>query len=174
MGITISGQTGLLISAALLGFVLGGLYDVFRFIRVATGCGRVALIFLDIIYWLICSVATFIFILLQNEGKIRFLVLFTEALGAGLYYCTIGAIFIKRAEAIDRAVKKHAKQAGRAVMKPVHKYGSAAFARMSSSCKKAYRNIKKDSKLLKIRLKVKSKMMYNLLRPAKKPKPHKK
>nr|PZM88379.1 MAG: hypothetical protein DIU81_05585 [[Clostridium] cellulosi] len=136
--------------------------------------GRVGLVFLDIFYWLICSIATFVFILLENEGKIRFLVLLVEALGAALYYYTIGAIFIKRAEEIDRAVKRHVKQAGKAVMGPVRKYGGEAFSKISNSCNKAYRNIKKDSKLLKIRLKVKSKMMYNLIQPAKKPKPHKK
>lgn len=170
MGITISGQTGLLLSAALLGFVLGGLYDVFRLIRTATRCGWIALFFLDILYWLICSFSVFIFLLLLNQGKVRLLVILIGAFGAALYYNTIGMIFIKRAEKIDRTIKKHTKAAGMAIIKPVYHYGGIAASNITQKSHTAGRFIKKETKLFKIRLKVKPKMLYNLLRPARKPK----
>lgn len=161
MGIKISEQTGLLISAALLGFALGGLYDAFRFLRVATHCGRVALFFLDIFYWLICAICVFIFFLVQNEGKLRFLAFLTGALGAAFYYNTLGVIFIKRAEKLDRKIKNQAKAAGRAVIKPVRRFGCAASYKMSKNSRFAYNFIKKEIKLLKIRLKVRTKVLYN-------------
>ena len=170
MGITLSGQLGLLITAALLGFVLGVVYDGFRIIRVATRCGRVAVFLLDIIYWLICAAATFAFLVLQNEGKLRALVIICEVAGSLLYYYTIGIIVIKRAEAVSSGIKRQARAATAALARPVCNFGRAARFKISKKGHIAGSFLKKESKLLQIRLKVHRKMMYNLRQPAKKPK----
>lgn len=170
MGITISGQLGLLITAALLGFVLGMVYDVFRVFRVTTRCGRVAVFVLDIIYWLICAAATFAFLILQNDGKLRALVIICEVAGSVLYYYTIGVIVIKRAEAVSSGIKRHARAATAALARPVREFGRAAGFKISKKRHAAGSFIKKESKLLQIRLKVQRKMMYNLIQTAKKPK----
>lgn len=170
MGITLSGQSGLLITAALLGFVLGAVYDVFRIFRVITRSGRVTVFVLDIIYWLICASATFAFLLLQNEGKLRSLIIISEVAGAALYYYTIGTIVIKKTTAASSSVKRHARAATAAIARPIRRFGRAAGFNIMKKGHAAGSFIKKENKLLEIRLKVYRKMMYNLRRPAKEPK----
>jgi spore cortex biosynthesis protein YabQ len=170
MGITLSGQSGLLIMAALLGFALGAVYDIFRIIRVFANSGRAAVFVLDIIYWLICAAATFAFLLLQNEGKLRALVIIFEVGGAALYYYTVGVIVIKKAAAASTGVKRRARAAKAAIAKPVYRFGRAAELNISKKGRAAGGFLKKETNLFKIRLKVHHEMMYNLIRPAKKPK----
>jgi spore cortex biosynthesis protein YabQ len=170
MEITLTGQSGLLITAALLGFVLGAVYDIFRVLRVVALRGHIAAFLLDIIYWLICASATFIFILLQNDGKLRALLLIAEVLGASLYYFTIGAIVIKRVEAATETVRRQTRAAAVAISRPVRKYGRAAGHKIAKKGRAVGSLLKKENNLLQIRLKVHSKMMYNLIRPTKKPK----
>lgn len=170
MGITLSGQSALLLTAALLGFVLGAVYDVFRVIRVFTRSGRIAVFVFDIIYWLICAAATFAFLLIQNDGKIRALIIVSELAGAALYYYTIGKIVIKRVQAASDRVKRGARAATAAIARPIRKFGSVAGSEISKKGRTCGNIVKKETKLLKIRLKVHNKMMYNLLRSAKKPK----
>lgn len=170
MGITLSGQSALLITAALLGFVLGAVYDFFRVIRVFTKSGRVAVFIWDIIYWLICAAATFAFLLIENDGKIRALVIICELCGAALYYYTIGKIVIRKVEAASDRVKRGARAATAAVARPIRKFRRAAGREIEKRSRNCGSFLKKQSKLLKIRLKVHNKMMYNLLRSARRPK----
>lgn len=168
MGITLSGQSGLLLAAALLGFVLGAVYDIFRIIRVAARAGRAAVFLLDIIYWLICAAATFAFLLLQNNGKLRAVALIAEVAGAALYYYTIGAIVIKSYTAADAAVKRRVRAMAGAVAQPVSRFSRIVGSEIAKNGRAAGSFVKKESKLLKIRLKVHKKMMYNLIRSTKK------
>lgn len=170
MGITVSGQVGFILSAILLGFALGCLYDVFRFIRIITRCKKTALFFLDILYWLICAVSAFIFMLIQNSGRIRFIPIIAGILGAAVYYNTLGVIFIKKAEKIDRKIKKRTKEVCAAAMIPIRRSSKSAASKISESGRYAGAFIKKENKLLKIRLKVKAKMLYNLRCSAKRSK----
>lgn len=170
MGITISGQTGLLLSSFLLGVVLGAVFDIFRVIRISARSGRVAVFVQDVIFWLICAASTFVFFLLMNKGKLRFLMLLTEFLGAALYYNSIGIIVTRKVKQYDASIKRHTKAAVRLAAKPVMKYGGKAAAQISKSERKTGSFLKKQSKVLNLRLKVHRTMMYNLIRSAKKPK----
>ena len=170
MGISLSGQSGLLITAALLGFVLGAVYDVFRVFRIVTRCGHVAVFVMDIIYWLICSAATFAFILLQNDGKLRTLIIVSEIAGALLYYYSIGTAVVKKTAEASPKIKRHARTATAAIVRPMRRFGSAAGYKISKKGRSAGSFIKKESKLFKIRLKVHRNMMYNLIRSTKKAK----
>jgi spore cortex biosynthesis protein YabQ len=172
MGISILGQTGLLLSAALLGFALGAVYDIFRIFRVATRSGRVAVFVLDLLYWLICAAVTFVFLLFQNDGRMRALSMLAQIGGAALYYYTIGRLVIKRAAAASVLAKRKARAAANAAAKavagPMGRFGRAAGYKIAKGGRVAGRFIKKEHKLFKIRLKVHQKMMYNLLRSTKK------
>lgn len=163
MGITVSGQLSLLICSALLGFALGAVYDFFRIFRTVAHCGRNVVFVLDIIYWLVCAAVTFAFLLLQNEGKLRALVIIFEVAGAMLYYYTIGTIVIKKAEAASSGIKRQARAATAAIVRPVRRFGHAAGCEISKKSSATGSIIKKNSKLLQIRLKVHCKMMYNLI-----------
>ena len=168
MGISPSAQLGMLFSAAFLGFALGAVYDLFRIFRVATRSGRVAVFVLDLLYWIVCTAATFVFLLLQNDGRMRALAMLVEVGGATLYYYTIGRLVIKRAAAADAFAKRKARAAARAVAEPVGRFGRVAGHNIAKKGRAAGRFVKKERKLLEIRLKVHQKMMYNLLRSTKK------
>lgn len=168
MGITLSGQAGFLLAACLLGITLGAVYDIFRIIRSFLRCGKVAVFFQDVIFWLICAAATFVFLVLQNKGKIRFLMLLSEALGAALYYCTIGSIVLRKVKKYDERVKRGVKKAAAAAARPIGRFGRFAGVNISKGGRHAGSFLKKETKLFKIRLQVNRKMLYNLIQTAKK------
>lgn len=167
MGITVSGQLSLLICAVLIGFALGAVYDIFRMLRVITRCGRAAVFFFDIVYWLICAAVTFAFLLLQNDGKLRTLAIVSEVAGAVLYYYTVGVIVIRKTEAVSAEVKRKTRKAASAAAQPLRRFGRAAGSKITKKYRAAGHIAKKDSNLLQIRLKVHCKMMYNLIKSMK-------
>ncbi len=170
MGITLSGQTGLLLTACLLGFVLGAVYDIFRVTRAVLRCGWIVIFVQDILFWIFCGCVTFVFLLFYNNGKIRALVIIAEAVGAALYYNTIGVIVIGKVKVYEKKVKRRVRIAAAAAITPVNKISRAAGRQIARGGRKTGSFFKKESNLLKIHLQVQRKMMYNLLRAAKKPK----
>lgn len=169
MGISLSGQSGLLLTACLLGFVLGAVYDIFRIFRVVVRSGCLVVIVQDILFWLLCAAVTFVFLLIQNDGKIRALVIIFEALGAALYYYTVGALVLRKVKESERRVKRRVRSAASAAVSPLRKISRVAGHQITRGGRKVGSLFKKESKLLKIRLQVQRKMMYNLIRPTKKP-----
>jgi spore cortex biosynthesis protein YabQ len=167
MEITVSEQLSLLICAVLIGIALGAVYDIFRMLRVITHCGRAAVFVLDILYWLVCTAVSFVFLLLQNDGKLRTLAIISEVGGAAIYYYTIGALVIKRAEAVSNSVKRKTKKAVIAAARPIKRFGRTAGAKIAKNCRAAGNIAKKDSNLLQISLKVHCKMLYNLIQSMK-------
>lgn len=168
MGITLSGQAGLLLAACLLGITLGAVYDIFRIVRVAFRCGKVSVFFQDILYWIICAAVTFIFLVLQNKGKVRVLILLSEALGAALYYYTIGAVVLRKVNKYDAKVKRGVRKAAAAAARPIGRFGRFAGTNIARGGRHAGSFLKKETKLFKIRLQVNRKMMYNLIQAARK------
>lgn len=105
MGINIAGQTISFFQACLLGAVLGILYDVFRILRVAFPAGKGAVFVQDIIFWFLCSVVTFLFLLSSVDGVIRMFLIIGEIIGGVLYHMTIGVVVMKISETIIGAIK---------------------------------------------------------------------
>jgi spore cortex biosynthesis protein YabQ len=169
LGISLSGQSGLLLTACLLGFVLGAVYDIFRIARVVVRSGCLIVIVQDILFWLLCATVTFVFLLIQNNGRVRVLVIVSEGIGAALYYYTIGVFVLRKVKDSERAVKRRARSAVAAAMSPLSKIRRTVGHQIARGGRKADSLFKKESKLLKIRLQVQRKMMYNLIRPANKP-----
>lgn len=170
MGISLTEHVILFLTAALLGMVLGAVYDFGRVLRAYFGNGRAFVFILDVFFWIIAAVATYWFFLVFNEGKIRVPVLIAEAGGAGLWYVTIGKAVIKRVRASSERVKKRVRVVAAAAAKPVKKYSTAAGKEIFQKTKTVGSLFKKDCKDFKIRLKVRGNMMYNLLQLKKKPK----
>jgi spore cortex biosynthesis protein YabQ len=169
LGITFSGQAGLLLTACLLGFALGAVFDIFRVIRIAARSGGAGVFIQDIIYWLICAAVTFTFLLLQNRGKIRIPLLLSEAVGFAIYYNTIGAVVLQKVKKYDARIRRRVRLAAAAAIRPIGKFGHYAGRKIANRGRHAGRFLKKESKLLKIRLHVNKKMMYNLIQSAEKP-----
>ncbi len=63
MGISLADQTMDFLLALAFGAGLGALYDVFRILRALIPTGKIVIFFQDLLYWCICGVLTFLFIL---------------------------------------------------------------------------------------------------------------
>lgn len=88
------------------GVLLGVLYDVFRIFRLIFLKNKVAVIFQDILFWVIAGFGTFLFFLATNFGHIRFYMLLGMLIGALAYYLTIGRLVFLFVKSICDTVRK--------------------------------------------------------------------
>ncbi len=77
------------------GFLLGVLYDVMRALRLSFTTSKAAVIIFDIVYFLLCGVLSFLFILSLNKGEVRFYIIAGEIIGWGFYYISLGIAVIR-------------------------------------------------------------------------------
>lgn len=161
MGITISGQTLEFLLSAALGFGLGALYDLFRITRVLLNPGRVFVFIEDVLYWTVCAVVSFLFILTVNRGEIRGFLLFGELTGAVVYYCTLGWLIMKCTRAIVSAVRRFFRVLYRLLVSPVRKL----LGRCGRVTRKAGGAVKGKTKkirqIINLRLKQDGVLLYN-------------
>jgi spore cortex biosynthesis protein YabQ len=89
MEIYLAQQTIAFLWAIVIGAALALLYDMFRILRIAIPFGPGLIALQDILFFTVCAVVTFLFLLSQAEGKVRAFLLLGEFLGAVVYFCTI-------------------------------------------------------------------------------------
>ena len=106
MEISVSGQALAFLFALLFGAVLGVFYDLFRISRIALRQNAVAIFIEDLFFWIVASVATFLFLLFENSGEVRVYLLLGVVLGAILYYFTLGILVMKLARLILTPFKR--------------------------------------------------------------------
>ena len=82
------------LQALVLGAALGLLYDVFRIIRIAVPAAKPLVAMQDIIFFAACAVVTFLFLLGNVDGKVRFFLIIGEVLGAILYFCSLSIVLM--------------------------------------------------------------------------------
>lgn len=99
-------QNILFLQAIVLGAFIGLFYDIFRMFRIAFKCNKVIVCIQDIVFWIIISVASFLFMLIFNAGIIRGYLLMAELIGAILYHLTIGMLLMKISNFIIDKIKK--------------------------------------------------------------------
>ena len=105
MGVYLADQTMSFIYACLLGAALGALYDVFRIMRIALPSPHGVIFVQDVVFFAVCAVATFLFMLTTTDGVVRVFLLIGELVGAVLYHCALGVLVIKISGAIIAAVR---------------------------------------------------------------------
>ena len=81
-----SEQLNLFLLSLGAGFVLGIVYDILRTIRLTISRGKIIIFIFDILYFLIFSLATFLFFLAINKGEFRSYMIFGEILGFIFYF----------------------------------------------------------------------------------------
>ncbi len=80
--------------AVVLGGGLGGVYDIFRVVRILRGRDRPLLVFWeDLLFALIAAIATASCFTWTNFGQVRLFLLVGEGLGFMVWHCTAG-VFI--------------------------------------------------------------------------------
>lgn len=109
-----------LLYSAVVGTVLGVLYDIFRIIRVAMkpspgmspklrsfydAVGDTVIFIEDILFAFIAALVVAVFLFHVNDGQLRWFVLAGAAVGFFLYYMTVGRLVLLCAGAIISFVK---------------------------------------------------------------------
>lgn len=162
MEVSVTGQTLVFLAACCFGAALGAFYDLFRIFRVAVPCSRAAVFVQDIIFWLFCAVASFLFLLYVNTGIVRLFVLLGELLGATLYYVTLGVLVMRSARAIIGFFRAVFRFLGRLIARPLRKLGRLCGRLANFITNKVKNLIKKQCKQMKGHLKVRAALVYNL------------
>lgn len=153
-------QTEIFFYSLGFGFLLGILYDVFRTLRMIISRSKGFTFFMDLLYFAVCAVLTFCFIMVVDSGKVRIYVALGEALGWLIYYFSFGAIAIKVSGAVVRGVRS----AFSAISKPFRRiFGKIRrkFMKIAAFLKK---NIRKSDKKTKFILQKHRSIVYNLNR----------
>jgi spore cortex biosynthesis protein YabQ len=163
LGISVAQQTIAFLTACLFGMALGAIYDVFRIFRIAIPCGKIVIFIQDIIFWILCAVLSFLFMLYTNNGEIRFFYIFGECLGFCIYYFTIGILIFNSAKAITQFIKKLLMVFARFVLKPIWKLIVIIFSLIFKLLANIKNFMKNKAKVCKTHLQVDKSLVYNLI-----------
>ena len=90
----ISSQLQVFLYSIGFGFILGSVYDFFRIYRAMTTKKNKSIPVQDILFFLICSIITFMFLLVVNNGKFRLNIFVAMVTGFSVYYLTVGRFSI--------------------------------------------------------------------------------
>ncbi len=88
------------------GFMLGFLYDIFKFLRALLKRSKGVTLFADLAYTVICTLLTFLFLLVLDGGRIRFYSVGGEALGFLVYYFSLGIIISRFLNLFSDCIKR--------------------------------------------------------------------
>ncbi len=155
---TLSDQTKIFFLSLGMGFLLGILYDVFRIIRMIAFGNRKSFWVQDILYFLVCTVVSFLFFLAINNGNVRGYELFGEALGWLIYYFSFGTAAIWLSEIIVSFFKRFFGGVLKIIISPFRKLFCLFHRIFTKIVKKTRKILKKIGKKLKFHLKFIHKM----------------
>jgi len=89
MEIYVTQQAMAFVWAVLMGGAFGLLFDVFRILRIALPFADVIIAAQDILFFSICAIAAFFYLLGHADGRVRLFLLLGILLGAVIYFCTL-------------------------------------------------------------------------------------
>lgn len=104
--LSIAEQTRIFLLSCGTGFLLGSVYDIFRFLRLAFSIKKRAVFIFDISFSLLATFISFIFILTANKGEVRWYIIAGEIIGLVIYYFALGEVVLKLFKNIISSVKK--------------------------------------------------------------------
>ncbi len=106
-------QLSVLLWSLLFGVCLGAVYDLLRAFRIFVQCSAVAVLFQDLIYFLVSALASFLFIFEVNDGTVRLFILFAFFVGGMGERCTAGLILTRLCHRIQSHVHRRPKKGRR-------------------------------------------------------------
>lgn len=162
MELQVSAQTFLFLESCLLGAVLGVIYDIFRILRISFKNGSFLIFLEDALFFFICAILTFCFMLTTNDGQVRFFILLGEGIGFILYHCTIGVLVMKISKLIIRFIGRLFSLLYKILLAPFVRLFRFLFRKCSPLFKKISGNCKKIKKKAKFNLKERRIVLYNL------------
>lgn len=155
----IAAQTEIFLYALGFGFLLGILYDIFRILRMIISGSKGFILFMDLLYFAVCTFLTFCFVLTVDSGRIRIYVAAGVILGWIVYYFSFGAIAMR----VSNAVVSFFKSIFSAVIRPVKRLSGRILSKISKFEKNCKKNIRKSEKKQKYILQKYKGIVYNLL-----------
>jgi len=161
MGVYLAEQTTIFLQAVLLGFVYGILYDAFRITRIAVPTARWVVFTQDILFFFICAVSTFFFLMRTMDGQVRFFVLLGVILGMIIYFYSLSILVMGVSTAIIRAIKAVLRFIYRWVMMPIWRLIYSFVVLIMRPIRFLGARIEKTVQRCKYSLKVRRKMLYN-------------
>lgn len=87
--------------AFFVGIGFGIYYDILRLFRLTVGLD----LFFDLLFWVSCSFVTFSYLLIFNNGEIRWIYLVTILVGFLAYILSFGKLFLPIQKTIAKKVK---------------------------------------------------------------------
>ena len=87
--------------AFFVGIGFGIYYDILRLFRLTVGLD----LFFDLLFWVSCSFVTFSYLLIFNNGEIRWIYLVTILVGFLVYILSFGKLFFPIQKTIAKKVK---------------------------------------------------------------------
>lgn len=174
LGIHLAEQTLFFLQAILLGAALGLLYDGFRITRLAVKTPDGVVFAEDVLFFALCAVSTFLFLMRTIDGQLRFFILLGAGLGALLYSLTLSIAVMRVSEAIIRVVKGILRFIFRWLLYPIFRMVYWICLQILRPIRFLGRFFKKSAQRYKYRLKIRRKVLYNQLRSVFARKPGKK
>lgn len=142
---------------------MGVLYDVFRVCRIAVPTRRGIVFVQDMLFFLLCAIATFLFLLTSTDGVVRVFLMVGEALGWIIYYFTLGQLVMKVSKTIIAAIKAVLRFLLRYLLYPIWLLIYNLISLLMRPIRFFVQIMKKFLQRLKFRLKVERVILYNHL-----------
>ena len=158
---TLAYQTRVFLYAYGFGFILGGLYDIFRILRLLIYSGRKRIFIWDIIYALTASFLTVIFALAVCKGVFGFYLLPGICLGFLTYRFVFGGIVYRFSDKLIFSLKRNFCSAFLSFKKICIKISLCFKKKVGTRNKKPCKKSKKIKNKSKNLLQVDKVMLYN-------------
>lgn len=100
--------------AFFVGIGFGIYYDILRLFRLTVGLD----LFFDLLFWVSCSFVTFSYLLIFNNGEIRWIYLVTILVGFLVYILSFGKLFLPIQKTIAKKVKIRLKKIKKVLQLP--------------------------------------------------------
>ena len=135
--------------SAVLGILLGILYDIIRLFRSYTSGGRIITALFDFIFWLLATTALLMFVLVYCGGRMRWYVLFGAFCGGFVYVSAFGEIvygILRALVTITRKILNTVTKPLYFLLRTVWRKGRSAgrSAEKKLSAKRKLRRVKKE------------------------------
>lgn len=88
------------------GFIICILYLALVFLRTVISDRKWAIVTQDIVFGIITTVVSFFFMVIHNNGEVRWNLVLGEFLGAGVLYFTVGKYVMKFLEKFAKAIRR--------------------------------------------------------------------
>ena len=164
MGIYLAEQTMLFLKSILLGGAFGLLYDGLRITRIALPTAKWVVFAQDVLFFLVCAVAAFFFLMRTIDGQVRFFIFIGATLGAVLYFQTLSIPVMGVSGAVIRAIKAVLRVICHWILFPIWRIFYNIVVLLLRPARFFGLKLKKTAQRCKYSLKIKHIVLYNQLK----------